>query len=355
MALLLSILFPGLGHLYIGLWQHAKWLIVCQGIALAVATYGSGTLHGQAILVVLVVYWFAMADAYFSAREWNAGATSLLTGANPRIAAMLNLLTKGFGYFYLGDRTKGILCFFAVSAVQVVLLLRTNVWTSILAITLQIAIAADAYRVARERLLASYPELDHTDHGQPGAIERANPGGLLPAAASAIFLILGISTVVGFGALRALSGHSVNAKGILEQGPFGLLYRNPTEHIELTAPASWEYSRPKDTLVQLTGEEGCSIIVIEQFAIYAVASTIDANKAQVREAHSDAEITSSHTILNGHSAQSFEASFTNRARLLIHQRYIVRRRGLKVLFFIETWSSPEERQIIDGIEKTVRI
>ena len=176
-ALLLSMLFPGLGHLYVGLRRNALWLVGCEGTALAIMTYGSGSLHGQSILVVPSLYCFAMADAYFSARERNAGATSLLIRANPRITATLNLLTKGFGYFYLGDRIKGIVCFLVIGAAQIALLLRINVWTSAFAITMQIAVAADGYRVARQRLLANHPNLDRSQDGGPGPIELANPTG----------------------------------------------------------------------------------------------------------------------------------------------------------------------------------
>ncbi len=353
-ALLLSMLFPGLGHLYIGLRRHAAWLIGSQAIAIAVVMYGSGNPHAEAIFVVLTLYCFAMTDAYFAAREWNAGATFLLTGANPRIAAMLNLLTKGFGYFYLGDRTKGIVCFFVVTAVQVVLLLRTNVWTSILAITIQIAIAADAYRVARQRLLADHPDLDHTQQRGQGAIEEANPSGLRPFPASVFFLVVSMIVVLGYAALRALNGTVITTTGTLERGPSGLLYRNAAEHIEVTAPDDWEYSRPPNTLAQLRSDEGSSIIVMEEYSLAAEKSFVDVNEADILKRHPDASFNSLPSDLPVRAAKGFQAAFNNQDGILIHQRILISRRGFKIVLLIETWVNQNQRDVLDGIDKSVR-
>ena len=40
---------------------------------------------------------------------------------NPRVAAVLNLLTHGFGYFYLGERGKGLLVFLGLRFVAAAL------------------------------------------------------------------------------------------------------------------------------------------------------------------------------------------------------------------------------------------
>ena len=114
LALLLSLLCPGLGHLYIGLFSRAAWIFFSELLCLAFLAL-QGSLQAAAVLSIPTIYCFAVIDAYFGAREWNAGATSLLEGTNPRIVTVLNLLTKGFGYFYLGDRTKGLLCFFIIA------------------------------------------------------------------------------------------------------------------------------------------------------------------------------------------------------------------------------------------------
>jgi hypothetical protein len=148
LALLLSLVFPGLGHVYLRFWRSAAWIAGFELIFLLLIANGNGMLHATAIISTPCLYLFSIIDAYFGAREWNAGVTGWMIGANPRVTAILNLLTKGFGYFYLGDRTKGIVCFLVMSVAQSALLLHTNIWTQTLAISLQAAIALDGYRVA---------------------------------------------------------------------------------------------------------------------------------------------------------------------------------------------------------------
>jgi hypothetical protein len=228
LALLLSVLCPGLGHLYIGLFSRAAWIFFSELLCLAFLAV-QGPLQTAAVFSIPAIYCFAMIDAYFGAWEWNAGATSLLEGNNPRIVAILNLLTKGFGYFYLGDRTKGLLCFFIIAIVQGLLQTRPNVWTAILGISLQIAIAIDGYRVARQNLHREHPELQQNtttgDNGDTsGLIDRANPGGLRPAIAKVLFTIIGLSLFLGYAGLRAVNGRPVKSRGTLEQGPSGLIY-----------------------------------------------------------------------------------------------------------------------------------
>jgi hypothetical protein len=295
-----------------------------------------------------------MADAYFAARERNAGVTSLLTGANPRIAAILNLLTKGFGYFYLGDRVKGAVCFVVVSAVGALILIHTSIWTSILAISLQIAVAVDAYRVGRQRLFARHPVLLPTSDGTPDAVERSNPGGLQPGIASAFFLVLAAVSVLTYATLRAMSGEHITTLGVLELGPSGLIYRNLAEHIEMTAPGNWSESRAGVELVKLSGE-GSSFIVTDQYAIFASDTAIDSNVAAILERHPEAHVVRSEGSLAGQSYKSFQASFQNESGVTVTQRFVVLRRGLKMFIVIETWVDGSQRHTLDGIEQSMRL
>jgi hypothetical protein len=276
-AMLLSMVFPGLGHLYIGLRRHAAWLIGTELLALAGTAYSSGVIHGQFILMLPTLTCFAIMDSYYSAREWNAGATSLLAGANPRIAALLNFLTKGFGYFYLGDKAKGFVVFLALWATQTFHLLHPNIWLLILLISTQILISADGYRIARQRLLAKHPEIDKSEDGGKGAVDLANPRGLQPAVASAIFLTFGVVLLLGYASLQALNGRYATTLGSLERDPSGLVYRNPVENIELTVPTDWDDSHPTHTLIELSGD-GCSIIVYKKLFIPTIGTDIKANE-----------------------------------------------------------------------------
>ncbi len=352
-ALLLSMLFPGLGHLYIGLRQHAFWLIGSDLIGVATIAYGTGNLHGQAVLAIPALYSFAMADAYFAAREWNAGATWLLRGANPRVAAVLNLLTKGFGYFYLGDRVKGVICFLTIGSLQVILLLHTSIWTLILAISLQVAIAADGYRVGRQRLLVNHPELGASDSGE-NLIDRANPGGLKPAAATSFFFAFGAAAVVSYAALRALSARNVPIHGSLEQGPAGLTFRNSAEHFEVTVPETWRFSQPEVGVGDLSGS-GCSILFLERTTISAVGSIAEADQKVLLRRHPNASITHPLISLAGRDAEGFEAEFVNQSGVSLHQRFIDRRRGLQIFLLVETWVTPEQRTLLDMADQTIKL
>jgi hypothetical protein len=357
-ALALSMLFPGLGHLYIGLRRNAAWIIGFESLSILLLLFGAGTLRANAVLAAPILYCFAMADAFFSAREWNAGVTPLMVGTNPRIAAVLNLLTKGFGYFYLGDRTKGILCFFIASAIQAALLIRTNAWTVILAITVQIAIALDGYRVARLRLFVSHPELAPTrimeDGSVPGnAVDLANPGGLNPSFATGFFVVFSAVTVMGYGAIRALDGHAVVSHGALDLGPSGLVYQDAQEKITVTIPEDWSSERTKDSLALFVGP-GASLIMQEQFATYTVASLLSKTEADIKRRHSDASTSPCETQLGKHRALCFETSFHKPDGTAVTQRIVAYRRFFKIFILVETWTTPENRPVFARIEQNLQ-
>jgi hypothetical protein len=357
LALLLSLIFPGLGHLYLRLWRHAAWIIGFELLCLLAIAGGAGQLHAAALITAPALYIFAVVDAYFSAREWNAGVTGWLVGENPRITAILNLTTKGFGYFYLGDRTKGIVCFLAMCFGQALLLQRTNIWTQALAISLQVAIALDGYRVARERLFATHPELRSTvdPQGNPSAdvIEQANPGELKPAHAMVFFGLIGATMLILYATLMALNGHAVRSTGNLEQGAPGLTFRNSHEGIELTVPTGWNPFRSEDALAALQ-TDGYSLIAEEQFGTYSVDTMLSATEVTVSRGHSDATFSPFTATLAGRSASGFETSYNNSEDLSIHQRVLGVRRGYKIFILIETWRSSEDRAIFDAIERSVR-
>ncbi len=357
-ATLWSLLFPGLGHLYLGFLRHACWIIGFELLSLLVVIYGNGGLHAGPLLTVPALYLFAIIDAYFSAREWNAGVTEWMTGANPRVTAILNLLTKGFGYFYLGDRAKGVVCFLAMSVAQALLLLHTNVWTGILGISMQVAVGVDGYRVARERLLAQYPELRTVaanESNETGDIlDAANSDKFKPAFAMACFVILGAAMVVAYASSQALSGQPVKSAGTLEQGPAGLTYRNTREGIEVTVPEEWNPFRSENSLTALR-DDGVALIVQEQFGTYAVDSLLSETEKGMQKRHPAARFTPHPMVLADKLASGFDTSFDNAEGVVTHQRILGLRRGLKIFILIETWTRPEKRDLLDKIEQTIRL
>jgi len=70
--------------------------------------------EGREIACRLIVMFYVLApvDAYFTACEHNAGI-EVEAPNNPRVAALLNMTTNGFGYFYIGNRGAFGLAFLA--------------------------------------------------------------------------------------------------------------------------------------------------------------------------------------------------------------------------------------------------
>jgi len=104
-ALLLSLVLPGAGHLYCGKRGTGLWILALFALAVALVLWTP-----IFIIQPVAIYIFASVDAFLTTREYNSGR-GCLPGGNPRIAFVLNLLTGGFGYFYLGERKLGMFVF----------------------------------------------------------------------------------------------------------------------------------------------------------------------------------------------------------------------------------------------------
>lgn len=345
-AFALSLIFPGLGHLYLGLTARALWAAGFQCLGIILITM-QGTLHGQGILMVPSIYCFAALDAYFAAREWNAGALDRLTGANPRIAAIINLLTKGFGYFYLGDRTKGVICFIVVGAVQAVLTFKPSVLVSILSITIQVAIAVDVYRVARQRLLANNPELAGS------AISDANPS-LVPTWVPCIIVAaLGLSASLGWGALIALSSQYISRGGQLENSSNGLLYINKAEKLQFLAPPDWETVPVKSSLIAIRSDE-CSFIVLDHYSPVATGTQLELERDVFLKDHPKATTTPHESSFASHSAEGFDTTYSDADGSSITQSIIEVRHGLKMFAFVETDQGPSCKKDFNSIAASMK-
>ncbi len=151
----LSLLVPGLGQFYCGKTARGGmtlgfWLL---GLVLCFA-HLSTALVGQALVGMLVLWIFSFLDAYFTAIEINNGQDDQVDVQNPRVAVTLNLLTAGFGYFYLGERTKGITIFVGMQVARLIFP-ATGFWgisISLALLVVQLLVAEDAYRIARRQV-----------------------------------------------------------------------------------------------------------------------------------------------------------------------------------------------------------
>jgi len=66
---------------------------------------------------------------------------------NPHVAAVLNVLTLGIGYFYVGDRKKGLILFLLGRVFG-----SLQGWTLLVVFVLQLVLAWDAYRIAQAEI-----------------------------------------------------------------------------------------------------------------------------------------------------------------------------------------------------------
>jgi hypothetical protein len=157
-AFFLSLVFPGAGQIYCGKTSRGLWILGIVLPALVITVYLTlqlGSPEGKEgmffwgilLRITLFLYVFAFLDAFFTAREMTAG-TDAFIAESPRVAAILNLLTRGFGYFYLGQRKLGFAVFFGLmffSAPLAMTAAGNLVMEFILA-----ALGAHAYSIARQ-------------------------------------------------------------------------------------------------------------------------------------------------------------------------------------------------------------
>lgn len=149
----LSALIPGAGQFYCGKIGRGGLTLAFWLLGLLCCFTGSQLMLGVGLTVMLVLWIFAFLDAYFTAIEVSRGQDDQVDECNPRIAVVLNLLTAGFGYFYLGEHTKGIAMFAVTQAVRFLIIPKAGSIAggliSVVLLLLQLAMAADAYRIAR--------------------------------------------------------------------------------------------------------------------------------------------------------------------------------------------------------------
>lgn len=158
LAWLLSLIIPGAGQLYCGMRTRAAWCFAPFLITVIAGMFGpprSPTWSAYLAVILVVVFLFAPLDAFYTAREMNSGKEWPPYG-NPRVAATLNLTTRGFGYWYLGERTKGwfwfIASFFLQSFTQELATATKTRLALFVPNLVLIFIAWDAYRIGKRGL-----------------------------------------------------------------------------------------------------------------------------------------------------------------------------------------------------------
>lgn len=152
-AFLLSFLIPGVGQFYCGKTTRGGFTLGFWILGAVLSVAARGGMQGIGISLIFALWVFGFVDAYFTAAELNAGVD--LQSQNPRVAVALNLLTNGFGYFYLGERTKGFALVIGMRIVATIVTASMPALAPILLTAAGVAFGVDAYRIAKKQLAVS--------------------------------------------------------------------------------------------------------------------------------------------------------------------------------------------------------
>ena len=263
-AFLLSLVFPGAGQIYCGKTSRGLWTLAIFLPALVITVYLTVQLGspegnedtffwGILLRITLFLYVFAFLDAFFTAREMTAG-TDAFVAESPRVAAILNLLTRGFGYFYLGKRRLGFAVFFGLMFFQAPLV-KTAAGGLVIEFTLA-AMGAHAYSIARQtkkEILATVqlPAGPAPSTGFPRSI----PIGL------ALVLAAGYLALLVLGLLLPDYSHVDQSTARVSRDSQGVTYQNPAHEVSLRVPASWTVTHDEPTYILLAvrSDRTCSI------------------------------------------------------------------------------------------------
>jgi hypothetical protein len=148
---ILSLLLPGLGQYICGARGRGRVTFAFFVGAILVVSFGSGDFRWMGLRIALMIYAFAGMDAYLTAREHNRGM-DVEASENPRIAAILNLTTIGFGYVYLGAKSA-LLIVVGVAITTRVLGAKLPLFAELFCIGL----ATHAWRMAAQERDSVYP------------------------------------------------------------------------------------------------------------------------------------------------------------------------------------------------------
>jgi len=251
-AFLLSLLLPGLGQFYCRKKSRAAWtlgaFLVCAISTILLTpqlvggkSAGAAVFWGILFRAAVFLYGFAFLDAYFTAREMSAGTDPFIVEI-PRIAAILNLLTRGFGYFYLGQRALGFAVFIGLGIFQQVVgqgMAGNKEAGTSAALIIEVVLAGlgiHAYRIGRKRekeiLATIQPTPQAPTSGLPAAIP-ISLAGLLGTA------YIGLCCVGLF-----LPDYSIvdQSRAKLSEAAGSVTYANSLYNIRFSAPPSWTLS-----------------------------------------------------------------------------------------------------------------
>jgi TM2 domain-containing membrane protein YozV len=273
-AFLMALIIPGSGQIYSGKkLRGVVSLVFFLAGALGVLAFNlASPFWGVSLRCALALYVYSFLDAYFTSLELNAGKDPP-PYQNPRVATALNLLTNGFGYFYLGERAKGLIVFLGMRLLGGALAQYQVVWELVSGL-----LAIDAYRIARRALQGGHgtPMLASSGVMQLGLSETpvrapSSPPpepewrGQLPPSRLPMYVPAAMACAVGaiYAGLVVLGSvmpdyHVIDqSQTTFQQTSEERIYANPRYGVEVHIPQNWNFDIPDHTaLIQASSADG---------------------------------------------------------------------------------------------------
>jgi len=366
LAFLISLLVPGAGQMYCGKIARGGTTVAFFVLSVVLTVVGFSVpdstgeeVLGMAMLAVLVLYVFSFLDAYYVAREINAGMDSLVDSNNPRVATTLNLLTNGFGYWYLGERTKGWAAFIVLGVVMrgISHAVGNSPW-SLLLLVIPCAMALDAYRIARQQLAEAQATLPEVP------IQPSVPETRLPSAIPVLLACVLPLSLVGLAAI-GLAAPKFNpvdqSHAVVDQQSNPKRYENITYGVRLLAPAGWDLNPSnKGYLISARKGAGCQVMLIGQAAVpfRSLAADVDIfTRDMLQKNNNFRKVAERPDMLGNLSGNEVEFAATFHGNEII-QRYLMARRGMALYALVTTMASSLQsdcEQDITWIRENVHI
>jgi hypothetical protein len=365
LAWLLSLLFPGLGQVYCGMYKRGIDTMGVLALAVGGIVFGfslegdrAEDLLGIALRLATGVYLFATVDAYFTAREINSGAHRYMVRCNPRVAGVLNLLTHGFGYFYLGERKKGLAVFVVMRFVSRVLMEAMKTSSGVMAVVaglgleaIYILLAVDAWRIAKRKKQETMPP--DVQALAPVQAETGPPA-FVPMAV-AVLLAIAYLSVGALGLMLPDYEPIDQSKAVISENQDRRTYRNGTYGVALHVPAEWTFDREdKDNMIAAVKHEGaCNVAFIPEarWPISSLEKVSDSLREQIFSKNQNFRFEGDQPTTLGNRAAHELVVTADVDGTQVIQRYILAQHGLSLHALVATMAGSVYEDCNPQVEK----
>ncbi len=354
LAFVMSLFVPGSGQLYCGKTLRGLMTLVFFVIGVGVAAAigwpkdrSTELLWGMCARVAVALYGFGFLDAYFTAHEVNRDIDLQVDGSNPRVAAILNLLTKGFGYFYLGQKKLGIGVFIVLTVLTSSVRQAPADVGNFIGIILEVVLAMlaiHAWILARRELATTMPPEE-----QVTAITE-EPKGLRPALPMALggLMALNYALLVSIGLMVPDYTKIDQAPASLKTDGGVITYSNAKYGLRVDFPEGWKVEQGKEggTFVEASKYEGlCSVQMMASAELFPGTSDEQVILAELRKKFPKTYLVGVQPAkLGGVAGNEIAVTIPLNDEAELHQRYIMARRRWKFDAFsmIATYAGDNE-------------